>query len=169
MPIDCLAILQFDEVDIAQLRRDFCQDMFERAFALEQWSVAEIIAVEVKEVEGLVPQALRSVFGELASQRLKIRQPRPAQHGGLAIRDQLVRRERLRGLCDRSELPRPVVAAARIDDGPGGTQMQLGAITVDLDLVQPLRPVRRLLAQDGIAGRDEPGIGRPPRSANRSG
>ena len=74
---------------------------------------------------------------ELAAELLEVRQAGVAEYGGLAVDDQIVRGQRLRRLRDLVELLRPIIAAAGIDADPAVVNVQLGAISVDIDLVQP--------------------------------
>jgi hypothetical protein len=98
-------------------------------------------------------------LGELPPQRLEIRQAGLTDHGRFAVDDQLSRRKRLGCACDLAVLLGPVIAAAGEHPDPAGVDMQLRAVAIDLDLVQPVGPLGGALAQGRVAGRDEPGIG----------
>jgi hypothetical protein len=76
------------------------------------------------------------------------------------VDDQVVRCQCLRRLRDLLELLGPVIAAAGIDADPAVADVQLRAVAVDLDFVQPLGARWCLLAQRGITGCDESGKGR---------
>ena len=116
--------------------------------------------VEIEQVEGHVDQPVRVFLGELAPQRLEIRQAGFADHGRFAVDDQLPRRKRLGRACDLAVLLGPVIAAAGEDPDPAVVDMQLRAVAIDLDLMQPVGPLGGALAQGRVAGRDEAGIGR---------
>ena len=155
-----LAVLQLDEVRIADFRRSLRQHLLQRTLALDQRQAAQIVPVEIEQVEGHVDQPVRVFLGELAPQRLEIRQAGLADHGRFAVDDQLPRRKRLGCACDLAELLGPVIAAAGEDPDPAVVDMQLRAVAINLDLMQPVGPLGGALAQRRVAGRDEPRIGR---------
>ena len=155
-----LAVLQLDEIRIADFSRSLRQHLLQRTLALDQRQAAQIVPVEIEQVEGHVDQPVRVFLGEFAPQRLEIRQAGLADHGRFAVDDQLSRRKRLGCACDLAELLGPVIAAAGEHPDPAVVDMQLRAVAIDLDLVQPVGPLGGALAQCRVAGRDEPRIGR---------
>jgi len=96
-------------------------------------------------------------FRKLAPQRVKVGKANIATHGRLAIDDEVVRGECFGRVRDLAELVGPIVAAARIDGDAGTMDMHLRAVTIDLDLMQPSRTVRRAFPQCRVAWRDESG------------
>ena len=96
-------------------------------------------------------------FRQLAAQGLEVGQPGIAEYGRLAVDDEVVPRECFDSLCDLVEVIGPIIAAAGIDGDAPMMDMHLRAVAIDLDFVQPSRPVGRTIAQGGIARRDESG------------
>src|SRR5436190_8899403 len=72
-----------------------------------------------------------------------------------------VSRKRRGGARDLAELLGPIVAFARINLHLPAAYVQLGAIAVDLDLVDPFGAAGCVLAQGGVAGLDESWHWRP--------
>jgi hypothetical protein len=70
---------------------------------------------------------------------------------------------------DLPELLGPVVAAPRIDGHTATMDVDLRAVAVDLDLMQPSRTVGRAITQGRIARLDESGEWRALRARNAGG
>jgi hypothetical protein len=69
---------------------------------------------------------------------------------------------------DLPELPSPVVTAARVDGHASTMDMQLRAIAVDLDFMQPLGTIGRAISQGRITRLDECGEWRALRAGDSS-
>jgi hypothetical protein len=165
--IDGVTLFQLEELGVHDDGRRSRQQAFERALAFDQRCGAQVVPVEIEQIERVVDQLAGAFLSELPAQRLEIRQAGGSEHGGLAVDDQVTRGERFGGARDRPELLGPVVAAARIDPDPPVVDVHLGAIAVDLDLVQPVGTIGRARPQGRVAGLDESGEG--PGSGARNG
>jgi hypothetical protein len=160
MAIDGLAVLLFEELGEGNRFRSLGKHAPQRGLARHQGRAAQVVSVEIKQVEGMIDETVGVLFRELAPELLKVRQAGVAQYGGFPVDDQVVRRQCLRRLRDLVELLRPVIAAAGIDADPAVANVQLRAIAVDLDFMQPFGALGRLLAQRRVAWLDECGKGR---------
>jgi hypothetical protein len=154
-----LAIIHFEVLDVDNFRRRFRRQLLQCALAFDQRRSAQIVAVEIKQVESGIYQAIGVLLCEFPAQRLEVRQAGIAVHRRFAVHDQLVCRERFGRVCDLAELIGPIVAAARVDCDPLMMDMELCAVAVDLDFVQPSGNIGRAIAQGGIARRMNPGKG----------
>jgi hypothetical protein len=87
----------------------------------------------------VVEQPVLTACGESGVQQPEIRDAARIGDDGFAIQDEVVRREGRERIGDRLKAPRPVVAPPRVDGRPPASQVTLGPVAVELDLVDPAR------------------------------
>jgi len=120
---------------------------------------SQVVAIKIEKVEGIKRQLTALLFGELTAQRVEISDARLVLDDRFPIQHGVACRQGFGGAGDREELSRPVMTPPRIDDGFTGAQMDLGAIAIGLDFVDPGVSGRRTVAIGRVAGFDEPGKG----------
>jgi hypothetical protein len=101
---------------------------------------AQILAVQPQEIER---QPLGVLFAQLVAQRLEIGNALTAEHHGFSVDDRLARTQIPPHARDRGELIGPVNPFAGVDSDVAGMDVNLGAVAVPLDLVQPFIAGRR--------------------------
>ena len=121
---------------------------------------AEILAVEVEEVEQVVTEAVAAAGREVGLQRRKVRGAAGALDDQFAVEDRDLRRERGKRLGDRrAEAIGPVLAAAGQQLHVAAVDVRLQPVAVELDLVHPGVALRRLRFEGRERRRDEAGEG----------
>ena len=121
---------------LAELDIGLGDDFLEQGLTLEQRPLPEVVAVEVKQVEGDHHDPFASPL-EFVLQHREVRGAVRCRDHHLAIDD------RRSGIdvpgigCDLSETVAPVVAAPREHLDGGVPQMNLDPVAIELDLVNP--------------------------------
>jgi hypothetical protein len=123
--------------------------MAKHGLAFDQRPPSQTAAIKLQQIEA--PRA--QVAGRPIHEGLEVRLTVAVAHDNLGIDDGRIRWQGEQALADRREAFGVVVALARVDRDLIARFVQLGTPAVELDLVQPLRPARRLPLQDGC-GRD---------------
>ena len=94
------------------------EELGERRLAVEERRAAQVVAVEVEQVEGEVDEVVAGGLGQRVLERLEAGGAVGLQHHHLAVEDRLLARAALRGLAGhRGEAVGPVLAVA--GDQPG--------------------------------------------------
>src|SRR3954447_7208134 len=104
----------------------------------------------------MVAHASAPLGAELAPELLKVRQTATAIHHGLAVDDRAVCFKPLRARCDGRELFGPVQPCTRIDFEIAIFDVELRAVAVRFDLVDPTQPVVDSRAAWGHTARCNP-------------
>jgi hypothetical protein len=86
------------------------------------------------------------VLPDIPAQGIEIRHAVFVLDDRLAIQNETFAAKLLRGARYASELIGPVKAVTSVDGGPSIIDMDLNAVAVELDLVNPIRAIRRVLA-----------------------
>src|ERR1700716_425568 len=104
----------------------------------------------MQQIESVIAQPARGFFAEFAAERLAIGDPRRAVNHRLAVEDGLLNFEMSGRFSNGAELVDPVEPGPRVHRRVSILQVELGAITVHLDLVDPVFSRRRTLPQGWI-------------------
>ncbi len=122
---------------------------FEEGLAPFQWEIAQVVSIEMEQIECVVRKRMRRALIERRLQIGKAGQAFLIQHDDLTIDNGGVYGQ-LRGrFGQRSHAMRPVEALAREEPRPALAilfiDMDLDAVAIELELVQPLIAPRRLI------------------------
>src|SRR5829696_7651585 len=147
-----VALQRFD-IDERRLRPR--KQLLKTTLALDKRQLPQVLTIEPEEVEGVVGELVGFRLAELAPQRLEIRPTGLAEHDRLAVEDRILRLEPPNRLRDRRELLCPVEPVSRKDLRPTGLQVDLCAVAVPLDLMQPFRARGRHVAERRVAELEE--------------
>ena len=144
LPVEPLAV-RLDVVPHADRPRVAGEQLVQRLLAGEERRLAEVVAVEVEEVEGEVDEVVLPVLGEGVLEGLEAGGAVRLQDHHLAVEDRLDHRELLGLAGHRGEAIGPVLAVAGDQTGLAVADLAEGAVAVVFDLVDPLVALRDLL------------------------
>ncbi|TCR68184.1 hypothetical protein EV560_10210 [Bosea sp. BK604] len=141
------AIDIFAQADALDLR--LAEHTLEERAALVEPQLAQVVAVEIEQVEGIERRGGRSQLAARAAERLlqgeEIGSALGIEHDSFAIDDRAVDAEQTGSLRHGREAVAPVMAAACDDpDLTAGFGMDGEAIAIPFHLIGPVGPFRRL-------------------------
>jgi hypothetical protein len=132
--------------------------ILQRLLAGKQRGRAQVLAVQIQQVEGIEDESLIAPFRQIRLQGRKIRGPCPRLDHQFAVDDEGFGGQGAQGIRDLGpEAIGPVQPAARQQAHLLALQPRLQAIAVEFHLVQPFRPGGRRGPQGGKRGFDEIG------------
>jgi hypothetical protein len=144
---------------LAELDVGTGDDLPELGLALEKRHLPEVAAVHVEQIERDQDDTLR-LAPELVLQHREIRSAVGGRHHDLGVHDRGARLDQPGIVGDLLEPVRPVVTAAGEDLDRLVGEVDLHAVAVELDFVDPAGAGRHLLDGCGQGGFDESGQGR---------
>src|SRR6185437_11843322 len=124
-----------EDVSAVMQKRTFRQDLLERRLALEQRLPAQILAIEIKEIERAIEESRRVPLGIL--QELEARPPLRVERHKLSIEHRLVL-DGSKRLADRGIFPRDVETVAGTERDVAGFRHGDGAKAVPFGLEHPI-------------------------------
>jgi hypothetical protein len=65
--IDGLAVIHFEVVDVVDVGRGLCQQVLQCLLAFDQWRAAQVVSVEIEQIESEVDQAIGVPVRQLAA------------------------------------------------------------------------------------------------------
>jgi hypothetical protein len=139
---------------LAKLDTGFVDQLFKQRLALDQRQLPEIMAVQVKQVEGDHHDLGRLAL-QLILQNRKVSGAVGGRDDDLALEDRRAGTDVPGVGGDFLETVRPVVAVAGEDLDLGVSEMHLNVIAIELDLVDPTIAARCLADRRGQRGRNE--------------
>ena len=123
--------------------RSLPRSPFSLAAAIKQWLVAQILAIQVENVEGVKAQRVRKP-SDSGPKRLEIRHASLILDNNLAIKNGSTTRK-LASLTDNAGIPLgPIEAVAGVSTRLAALDYQERAVAVMLDLMNPVGALRRL-------------------------
>ena len=137
------------DMGAVQQQRALRQDALKLGLAFEQGLAAQILAVEIEQIEHAIEEPRRLPLGVL--QQLEARTPLLIQRHKLAVEHGLLL-DRGEGRTDRGIFARDVVAVAGIERGMTRRGDGNGAEAVPLGLEHPGGVVERLVSEGGEHG-----------------
>jgi hypothetical protein len=111
------------------------QQLSKHALPLAKPHRAQIESVEIEQVEGVIEQPVPPARGQIGVHQPEIGNAARVGDDGLAIQDQVLRGQSRERVRDRPEALLPVVAPPCVDGRTSVSQVRLGAVAVELDLV----------------------------------
>src|SRR3954469_875909 len=142
---------------LAELDVGLADDLLELCLALDQRQFPQVVTIEIKQVEGDQHNPARTAF-QLILQNREIRGAVNRWNDDLAVDD---RRPGTNVPCvgsDFLETMSPVVAASGEDPDLGIAEMDLDAVAVEFDFVNPPVAPRNLVDRAGQRRFDESGV-----------
>src|SRR4051794_39333937 len=130
--------ISFEIFHVGQPRRCIVEQVLEQSLTLNKRRLPQIIAVKVKQIESLISHPSRILPGQLAAERLEIRDAPAAHHHRFTVDDRGAP-EPLQSLSNTGELLRPIVTAPRINGDGVASKMGLCPIAIGFDFVNPVR------------------------------
>ena len=143
--------------DVAQAPRPWLADPvhigLQPRLAMRQRQLAQILRPFEQQVEGEIDQAARLLVGDRGLQRPEVRHVIIVQRAQFAVDHRIGPDRRIRRQV--RETVAPVQAFSRPQHRPPAADADLDAVAVELDLVRPTRPARRMVGDLAQLDRDE--------------
>jgi hypothetical protein len=138
----------------------------EQRLAVQQGRAGEVEAVEVEQIEDVIPQPIASTGLQVRLQVAEVRDAPLVFRHDLAVEQRRIDLERLESRRDRWKALCPVECFACQQANITSIDSGLDAVAIELELVDPLRPPGRFVVQERQAGLYE---GRQPAGASACG
>ena len=130
------------------------QNVLQQLLARQQRRAREIVAIEMQEVEGVEHEIVAARF-QLLLEGAEARMALRILDHDLAVDQRLPRRQCRQRRGDGLELAGPIETSPRLELDLAAGETGLHAVAVEFDLVDPVRRIRRRVAQQRQAWRHE--------------
>ncbi len=137
------------------IRAGRLQQLREQRLPVLQPGIGEVVAIQVEQVEDDVGEPTADLSSGELLKRLKAGGTVGQEDGHLSVHHRVLDRQARHALCDGREVGRPVAPVSAQEAHLRVLQARQDPVAVELELVEPLVPLGRLLDQGRELRRDE--------------